>query len=237
MSDSTGHRVAARLLALAGAGALALAAFRASAQGLPSATLTGHVTQAVQGLPGVTVTARSPNLQGSRSATTTLNGDYAFNNLPPGDYTVTFALASFQPVTKSVRLAASQKEETEASVSASARRFPIPPRSRKPARSACPPRRRRRSTGLQVDTLPTTRTLLSAVALSPGVNQNGPNAAFTISGAQSFDNQFSVNGAVINDNIRGDTVQPLHRGRDPGDDDLVGPRKSPRSSAGSRAAS
>ena len=93
--DGTPRRGAASARSPA-AGALALAAFRASAQGLPSATLTGHVTQAAQGLPGVTVTARSPNLQGSRSATTTLNGDYVFNSLPPGEYTITFELSGFQ---------------------------------------------------------------------------------------------------------------------------------------------
>src|SRR5262249_22279202 len=35
-----------------------------------------------------------------------------------------------------------------------------------------------------------------------GVNQNGPNGAVTISGAQSFENLFTVNGAVVTDNIR-----------------------------------
>jgi outer membrane receptor protein involved in Fe transport len=35
------------------------------------------------------------------------------------------------------------------------------------------------------------------------VNQNGPNGAYTISGAQSYDNQYTVDGAVIVDNIRG----------------------------------
>ena len=35
------------------------------------------------------------------------------------------------------------------------------------------------------------------------MNQNGPNGAYTISGAQSYDNQYTVNGAVIVDNIRG----------------------------------
>ena len=39
---------------------------------------------------GVTVTAKSPALQGNRSTLTSSNGDYAFNNLPPGDYVLTF---------------------------------------------------------------------------------------------------------------------------------------------------
>ncbi len=50
--------------------------------------------------------------------------------------------------------------------------------------------------------LPVARTLLSAVALAPGVNQNGPNGAITISGASSFENVIMVNGANVQDNIR-----------------------------------
>ena len=42
-------------------------------------------------------------------------------------------------------------------------------------------------------TRPTARNIASAVNLTPGVNANGPNGAFTVSGAQSFDNNFTVN--------------------------------------------
>ncbi|HUO86587.1 MAG TPA: TonB-dependent receptor, partial [Thermoanaerobaculia bacterium] len=42
-------------------------------------------------------------------------------------------------------------------------------------------------------------------ALSPGVTTNGPGAgnAITISGAQSWENLFTLNGVVLNENIRG----------------------------------
>lgn len=47
-------------------------------------------------LPGVTVTATSPALIGSRAVTTEANGIYQFPSLSPGMYTVTFELAGFQ---------------------------------------------------------------------------------------------------------------------------------------------
>jgi hypothetical protein len=54
-------------------------------------TISGHVFDA-QGLPlpGVTVNASSPNLQGIRTVTTSENGDYVLSLLPSGVYTVSF---------------------------------------------------------------------------------------------------------------------------------------------------
>ena len=41
-----------------------------------------------------------------------------------------------------------------------------------------------------------------------------------ISGAPSFENLFLVNGVVVNENIRGQATNALHRGRGPGDHHL-----------------
>src|SRR5690349_16430361 len=59
-------------------------------------TISGHVADS-QGLPlpGVTVNATSPNLQGTRTAVTSANGDYVFNNMPSGTYTIAFELSGF----------------------------------------------------------------------------------------------------------------------------------------------
>jgi hypothetical protein len=67
-------------------------------------TISGHVVDN-QGLalPGVTVNAESPNLQGVRSVTTSENGDYVFTLLPPGQYTITFDQSGFQRQQRSVR--------------------------------------------------------------------------------------------------------------------------------------
>ena len=188
-------RCAAALFLVLGAGG-------AAAQGLPTATLTGHVTTSGASLPGALVTAKAATLQGSRTTVTSGNGDYAFNNLPPGDYTIVFSLTSFQTITRTLPLGASQKKTLDADMSVNA----VTAQAEVIAKAetiSTSTQAATTYTAAQLDQLPTGRTLLSAVALSPGVNQNGPNAAYTISGAQSFDNLFTVNGAVIVDNIRG----------------------------------
>lgn len=63
-------------------GCALLLALPALSQGIPTGTLSGRVTADNQSLPGVTVTASSPSLQGKRSATTNSNGDYTIPLLP-----------------------------------------------------------------------------------------------------------------------------------------------------------
>ena len=72
-------------------------------------TISGRVSDS-QGLPlpGVTVTATSPNLQGARETVTSENGDYILTLLPSGTYRVVFDLTGFQRVERSVGLAPTQ---------------------------------------------------------------------------------------------------------------------------------
>src|SRR5262245_24517205 len=59
--------------------------------------LTGTVKDAQGGvLPGVTVTAKSPALIGTRSVVTEAAGTYSIAALPSGEYELTFELAGFQ---------------------------------------------------------------------------------------------------------------------------------------------
>src|SRR5688572_15311860 len=59
-------------------------------------------------VPGVTVTATSPNLQGARETVTSGNGDYILTLLPSGTYTLTFELTGFQRQQRTVTLAPTQ---------------------------------------------------------------------------------------------------------------------------------
>src|SRR5262247_4089883 len=96
-------RTSRSLLRLAALLALALPAFP---QGVPTGTISGRVTDP-QGLalPGVTVTVSSPNLQGTRSAVSSANGDYILPFLPAGMYEVKFELSGFNVVKEQRQLA------------------------------------------------------------------------------------------------------------------------------------
>ena len=69
------------------------------AQGLPTATLSGRARNDALDLPGVTVTAKSPALQGTRTTVTGANGTYVLANLPPGEYQITFTIQGFKAQT------------------------------------------------------------------------------------------------------------------------------------------
>src|SRR2546428_11551075 len=59
--------------------------------------LTGTATDAQGGvLPGVTVTAKSPALMGSRTVVTEADGKYSISPLPSGPYELTCELSGFQ---------------------------------------------------------------------------------------------------------------------------------------------
>lgn len=69
--------------------------------GTATASQTGEIQGRVveesgEGLPGVEVTAESPNLQGTRSAVTNRNGEFLLPLLPVGTYKLTFRLDGFE---------------------------------------------------------------------------------------------------------------------------------------------
>src|SRR6266850_3479972 len=89
-----------RVLAVLACLAALASGTRAYAQGAQTGTITGTV-QSADGLslPGVTVTASSPALQGVRSSVTDVNGVYVIKGLPPGRYVIAFEMPSFRPAT------------------------------------------------------------------------------------------------------------------------------------------
>src|SRR6185503_18122274 len=69
-----------------------------SAQGVQTGIVTGLVVSSDNlPLPGVTVTASSPALQGKRSAVTDVNGVLIIKGLPAGTYALDFELSQFEP--------------------------------------------------------------------------------------------------------------------------------------------
>ncbi len=98
------------------AAAVALVAITAVPVGAQSTTgtISGRVVDP-QGLsvPGVTVMATSPALQGSRDTVTTENGDYILTLLPSGVYTIVLELSGFGTQTRTVTVAPTQVAPVE----------------------------------------------------------------------------------------------------------------------------
>ncbi len=44
--------------------------------------------------------------------------------------------------------------------------------------------------------------------MAPGVHPTGPRGAYTINGGQSYENVYTLDGAIINENLRGAPMNP-----------------------------
>ncbi len=185
--------------------ALALVALPALAQ-IPTGTASGRVVDNTnQPLPGVTVTARSPYLQGERTTVTSANGDFLFPFLPPGDYTITFELAGFQTVEASVRISAGQTQRVDAQMPLATLAEEIVVTGRYETISASNQVSNTFEKDL-IEKLPVARTIAAAALLSPGVTNTGPGGNITMQGALSYENLWLVNGVVVNENLRGQAL-------------------------------
>jgi Carboxypeptidase regulatory-like domain/TonB dependent receptor/TonB-dependent Receptor Plug Domain len=186
------------------AAAVLLVSLSAFGQSIPTATITGKVTADGAPIPGVTISVTSPNLQGTRTAETSTAGDYSLPLLPPGQYDVRFELEGMQSVTRRVSLTAARTDRLDIELRPSAVSEAITVTAETPVTAAI--ESTQVSTNFQqdfIDDLPVARNLTSVTLLAPGVNNNGPGGNIIISGAMSFDSLYLVNGAVVNENLRG----------------------------------
>jgi hypothetical protein len=176
------------------------------AQSIPLSTLEGKVTSEGAGLPGVTVTATSPSLQGTRTVVTTNAGDYLMPFLPPGDYKVTFELSGMQTLTRRVTLTATRTDRIEVALRPTAVSEAITVTAEAPLTAAV--ESTQVSTNFKqnlIEQLPVQRNIQSITLLAPGANSNGPGGNIMLSGAMSYDSLYLVDGAITNENLRGQT--------------------------------
>ena len=188
--------------ALVACALLALASGPTLAQ-TPTGTISGRVTDSGSAaVPGATVTIDSPQMQGTRSTVTSANGDYIFPSLSPGAYTITVELTGFGTVKQRRDVGAGQPVAADVTLRPASLSEVVTVTARTDAFTNTV----QASTNIQQEllaTLPTARTLLSAVNLAPAAHATGPNNAVTIGGAMSFENLFMLDGVQITDNIRG----------------------------------
>jgi hypothetical protein len=181
---------------------LLLASVSAFAQSTTTGALTGTVTSDGAPLPGATVTVTSPQAQGSRTAVSDANGNYNIPGLPPGDYTVRVELQGLQTVTRTTRVTLAGTTRVDADLRVSAVTEAITVTATAPATLET----QEIQTNLDADmveNLPVARTLIGTVNLAPGVTQSGPGGATTISGGFAYDSTYTVDGAVVNEVLRG----------------------------------
>ncbi len=177
-----------------------LAAVAAAAFAQTTGGIVGRVTDEQEGgLPGVTVEARSPALQGSRTATTDEIGFYRLTLLPPGDYTVSFTLSGFAPETRSGVAAALAKDTTLNAVLRPAAAEEITVTAEVPVVDTTSTSLGANLDARAIQTLPTGRNYSSVVQIAPGVSsdahpENTGQSSITVYGSTGAENVFYVDG-------------------------------------------
>jgi hypothetical protein len=173
----------------------------AAAQGVQTGTIRGVVKDATGGvLPGTTVAAASPAMQGARETISDEAGAYQFAGLPPGRYTINFQLAGFQTATSELTIALGSIERLDVTLTIGVPDAVI-------VTAPMPSLLTRRSGGSnlltsEIEGLPTGRTPSLVAELAPGLTNNTPNVnQVTISGAVAYDNVFLLDGVDIGDNL------------------------------------
>jgi outer membrane receptor for ferrienterochelin and colicin len=177
-----------------------------SALAQTTASLSGTVTSEGVGLPGVTVTISSPQMQGTRTTVTGDGGGYTFGSLPPGDYTARFELAGMQSVSKRVQIGVGQTGRADADLKVAAVTEAITVTAATPSVLETPSVSTNISADL-VEDLPLLRDPISTATLAPGVNTNTFAAdQLTIAGGPGYDNLVMVNGVSITESVRSQAI-------------------------------
>ena len=167
-----------------------------------TASLTGTVTTEGAGLPGVTVTISSPQMQGTRTTVTGDGGGYSFSGIPPGDYTIRFELEGMQSTTRRVQIGVAQSGRADADLRVAAVAEAITVTASAPSVLETPTVTTNIS-ARAVEELPIPRTQLATAALAPGVNESTVSGSqLQISGGPGYDNLVLVNGVAVTETIR-----------------------------------
>src|SRR5690242_5278501 len=161
-----------------------------------SSRVTGTAKDA-QGavLPGVTVTATSPALNGSQVAVTEANGTYLFPSLPSGTYTLKFELHGFQTFTRpNIVLALGQTLTVDGTLQVASLKENVTVTAESPVVDT-----QSTSVGSTMDTakligVPSSSDLWGALAQAPGVRMRGFDVGGSHKSQQSGYDAFGISG-------------------------------------------
>ena len=172
-----------------------------AAQGVQTGAIRGVVKDQTGGvLPGATIEAKSPALQGARETVSDQSGAYQFTGLPAGVYTVNFTVPGFQTATSELRIGLGAIERLDIALTVGVPDSVV-------VTAPMPSLLNRRGGGAnilttEIESLPTGRTPSLVAELAPGLTNNTPNVnQVTISGAVAYDNVFLLDGVDIGDNL------------------------------------
>jgi carboxypeptidase family protein len=189
-------------------GILALAlSFSASgfAQGVQTGTIRGTVKdQQGLALPGVTITATSPALQGARTEVTDTNGAFLFRAVPPGTYNLKVEMSGMATVEKTANVPLGGIAQLDLSMSISQVQEAVTVSAETPTILSTP------VVGInlkhdEVNALASRRDLEGIANLTPGATESTApnNLQLNINGSFAYDNLFMINGIDVNDNLFG----------------------------------
>jgi hypothetical protein len=162
--------------------------------------IVGRVTDEAGGvLPGVAVEAKSPALQGSRTAVTDGTGSYRLNLLPPGDYTVTFTGQGFASEAKQGVLVGLDKDATLNVNLRAALTESITVTSAVPVVDTTSAAVGTNLDTRAIETLPTGRNYSAVVQITPGVSSdanadNSSQSSIAVYGSTGAENVFYIDG-------------------------------------------
>ncbi len=171
--------------------------------------ISGRVTIDGDAAPGVTVSATSEALQGTRTTAVTTTGHYVFAQLPAGTYELVFELEGANTVRKEVKVSVQQTSRIDTAMDLSEVVEEIIVTGDLGTISGQISSQTTYEKDM-VEKLAVSRSIEQSVLLAPGVHATGPQReaaeegfAITISGAQSYESLFMVNGVTVNENLRG----------------------------------
>src|ERR1700709_381118 len=162
--------------------------------------IVGRATDESGGaLPGVTVEARSPVLQGTRTVVTDATGASRLALLPPGDYTVSFNLDGFAKETRQDVHVGLDRDTTLTSTLRAALSPEIPVTGDVPVIDTTTTSVGANLDTRAIETLPTGRNYHSVVQIPPGVSSdantdNSDQSSITVYGSTGSENVFYIDG-------------------------------------------
>lgn len=162
--------------------------------------IVGRVTDEGGGvLPGATVEAKSPALQGSRTAVTDSTGTYRLTLLPPGDYTVAFTLEGFASEPRPGVTVGLDRDTTLNSTLRAALSQEITVTGDVPVVDTTTTAVGANLDTRAIETLPTGRNYTSVVQITPGVSsdanaENSQQSSITVYGSTGTENVFYIDG-------------------------------------------